>query len=460
MPSHIRRLLPLVLLLILVAAAVVYLLDISQDDEGALRASGTVEAVQIAIAPELSGVVVQVFVHEGDSVQTGDALFQLDGELLSAQQRRAVAALETAETQLSSARAARATAAAALESARIQEALAARHARAEERPARRAAWDEEQPDTFTLPNWYFEQEEQLRAAETELLAAQQALEAERAFLESVRVQSSSSGLIASENRLSEAEAAYLIAEDLLERAQDQDESTLEAYAEDLFDAAETELEAAQSEYEKLLSEEASTDLLEARARFAVAREHYDSALDRLETLQTGEHSPQVQAAVAAREQVEAQLAQAKANVAHAERVVAQARAEMALLQVQIDKLMLYAPTSGVVTTRSVEEGEFVQAGAEAMTIDLLEDLTITVYLLEDRYGEVHIGDQASVTVDSFPGETFTARITRIADRAEYTPRNVQTEEGRRTTVFAVDLAVEDPTDRLKPGMPADVLFHE
>jgi HlyD family secretion protein len=47
---------------------------------------------------------------------------------------------------------------------------------------------------------------------------------------------------------------------------------------------------------------------------------------------------------------------------------------------------------------------------------------------------------------------------RIADRAEYTPRNVQTEEGRRTTVFAVELMVENPQGRLKPGMPADVKF--
>lgn len=460
MPSHIRRLLPLAFLLILVAAAVVYLVDISQADNGALRASGTVEAVQITISPELSGVVVQVFVEEGDPIQAGEPLFQLDGELLSAQKSRAAAALETAEAQLRTAHAARATTEAALESARVQEYLALRRARAEERPARRAAWAEARPDSFDLPGWFFEQDEKLRAAQAEVLAAQQALDSERAQLESVREQSGSRNLIASERRLSEAEAAYLIADDLLERAQDQDEETLESYAEDLFDAAESELEAAQSEYEKRLSEEAATDLLEARARFAIAREHYETALDRLELLQTGEHSPQVEAAVSAREQVEAQLDQAEANVIRAQKVVAQARAEMALLQVQIEKLTLYAPTAGVVTTSSVEAGEFVQAGADALTIDLLEDLTITVYLPEDRYGEVQIGDQATVTVDSFPGETFKARVTRIADRAEYTPRNVQTEEGRRTTVFAVELEVESPSGRLKPGMPADVLFHE
>jgi HlyD family secretion protein len=98
------------------------------------------------------------------------------------------------------------------------------------------------------------------------------------------------------------------------------------------------------------------------------------------------------------------------------------------------------------------------AGTQALTIGQLDHLTITVYLPEDRYGEVALGDETTVTVDSFPGTIFHAVVVRIADKAEYTPRNVQTDEGRRTTVFAVQLSVEDSSGRLKPGMPADVLF--
>ncbi len=63
-------------------------------------------------------------------------------------------------------------------------------------------------------------------------------------------------------------------------------------------------------------------------------------------------------------------------------------------------------------------------------------------------------------VDSFPDESFTAKVTRIAEQAEFTPRNVQTAEGRATTVFAVKLAVDNAGGRLKPGMPADVYFNE
>ncbi len=63
-----------------------------------------------------------------------------------------------------------------------------------------------------------------------------------------------------------------------------------------------------------------------------------------------------------------------------------------------------------------------------------------------------------MTVDSFPGEIFVATVSHIAEQAEFTPRNVQTVEGRTSTVFAIKLQVQDPAGKLKPGMPADVVF--
>jgi HlyD family secretion protein len=88
----------------------------------------------------------------------------------------------------------------------------------------------------------------------------------------------------------------------------------------------------------------------------------------------------------------------------------------------------------------------------------LAKLTITVYVPEDRYGQISRGQSATVQVDSFPSLVFQARVTHIADEAEFTPRNVQTVEGRSSTVYAVKLVVTDPDGRLKPGMPADVTF--
>jgi HlyD family secretion protein len=224
-----------------------------------------------------------------------------------------------------------------------------------------------------------------------------------------------------------------------------------ASAQDALDAAQTELEDAQQAYNALLNTEAADRVLKARAALSVARERHEVALDNLNSLQTGEYSSQVKIAALA-------LEQAKNGLQQAQGAVDQAEANLALLDTQLKKLIVYAPMDGVILTRNVEPGEFIQPGAAAITMANLNELTITVYVPEDRYGEISLGQQATVTVDSFPNETFAATISFIADQAEFTPRNVQTVQGRSATVYAVKLKVRDPEGRLKLGMPADVVF--
>ena len=76
------------------------------------------------------------------------------------------------------------------------------------------------------------------------------------------------------------------------------------------------------------------------------------------------------------------------------------------------------------------------------------------------WGKINLGDRATLTADSFPNKTFDVVVIRIADQAEFTPRNVQTKEERQTTVCAIELSVTDSDGKLKPGMPADVEFGE
>ena len=142
----------------------------------------------------------------------------------------------------------------------------------------------------------------------------------------------------------------------------------------------------------------------------------------------------------------------------AQKAIDQAQAALDLIDVQLGKLVITAPVDGVILARNIEPGEVVLSGATALTLGQLDQLIITVYIPENRYGEIKLGDQASVSADSFPGQVFNATVTRIADQAEFTPRNVQTAEGRQTTVFAVELSVDNPSGLLKPGMPADVTF--
>ena len=117
-----------------------------------------------------------------------------------------------------------------------------------------------------------------------------------------------------------------------------------------------------------------------------------------------------------------------------------------------------SPIDGVVLEVLVEPGEVATPGATLVVVSNLEELTLTVYVPEDRYGLIMLGQDYPVTADSFPGEAFNGRVTYVSDQAEFTPRNVQTADSRKATVFAIKLDLDPSGGRLKPGMPADVNF--
>ena len=464
------KLIPFLLILILLISSCDVLMA---DGEEILEASGVVEAIEVVVSPELGGRVAEVFKQEGDEVEVGEILFRLEGDLLGAQREQALAALEmanaqlaTSKTSLEAAHAALTAAEAGVDIANIQYELELDNARLIEQPERIEAWKQEIPKEFSLPTWYFQKVEEISAAESEVEEAREALEVEEANFESVLEGANHADLRAAEERLLKAQIAFLIAEELTDRKIHREgKEELEDYLEIIHDNAEAELEAAQSAYEKILSDQSASDVLEARAKLTVARERYDTALDQFNALLTGEHSKALRASEAVVFQAESAVGQAHANInqaesgiAQGERMVDQAQAALNLIDLQIEKLKVPSAVAGIVMTRNIEPGEIIQPGMAAFTIGQLDQLTVKVYVPENLYGQISLGDQSSVSVDSFPGQVFNATVIRIADRAEYTPRNVQTQEDRQTTVFEIELSVEDPQGQLKPGMPADVSF--
>jgi multidrug resistance efflux pump len=418
-------------------------------------------------------------VDEGNSVATGDPVLRIEDELLEAQRQAAAASVATAKSAHQAAEAAYA-------SAQTQYEITLTTARAEDNFTRIQDWVDERPDPFDQPNWYFTRAEEIQAAQGVLETAQANLGTAQANLEQVVEDLNNAEFLEAEKRLADARITYLISKTVYDRAKLSkedispselsypdiplnypgsyrerialakvlsDDPNLTNSAQRVHDAAKSELQAAQIEYNDLLSSEAAIQVLKARADVEIALEQVEEARDYLASLQTGEDSLMV---IAAQDAVE----QAKAGVDQAQAAVMEAEAQLVLLDLQIDKLTVSAPVDGVVLTRSVQPGEVIQAGVPVMTIAKLETLKVTVYISEDRYGEVKLNDNAFLSVDSFPDETFSATVTRIADQAEYTPRNVQTKEERQTTVYAVELSVENPDGKLKPGMPVDVTFGE
>jgi len=445
-----------------------------------LTASGSIEATIVNVAPEMAGKAAEVLVNEGQSVKTGDPVFVLDDTLLQEQRKVSVASLD-------SAKAAGDTSQTALEIARAQYQVALQAALAQDKQTRLGDWRSPDQKQFDQPNWYFTRAEQAQAVQAQVDQARKAFEDAQAKLTEVETSLDKADFLAAEQRMLNARLAYLINKDVNARAQNttsanapatrynlkncaKDQSyhfanpnvmnlvegcTSDEYltgaSQVLYDDAKAELDLAQQAYDELLTTKAANDVLQARADVSVAQEKYYVALDHLRTLQTGDQLPSVTAA-------QRVVDQAQAAYDQTQKAVSQMQANLGLLDAQLAKLTVYAPMDGVILSRNVEPGEYVVPGATALTMADLSNLTITVYVPENRYGEVKLGQQAEVTVDSFPGVTFTAKVIHVADSAEYTPRNVQTVEGRSSTMFAIKLKVGDPEGKLKPGMPADVVF--
>jgi len=446
--QHKRPPIPVIIILILAVLVGGYfgIRALLVKDNGALSASGTIETVEVTLSPEIGGKISEVSVDEGDMVQAGDPLFRLDDSLLQAQRAVAAASLDLA-------RAAASTADAALATAQANYELTLNAARAESAANRTSDWRAANPAGYTLPGGYFSRADQIAAAQAEVDNALAARDAAQAKLDGLLDNSANADFVAAEKRLNADRAALVVAQDVLARANFSANADLRDSAQSAYDDAKAETEDAQAAYDDLKDSDSATGIITARADLAATQERYESAQDRLLALQTGVYSPRLGAAQAALEQ-----AQAAADQAHL--TIAQAQASLALLDTQIAKLTVTTPADGVILTRAIQPGEVVPAGASAIKLGRLDSLTITVYVPEDRYGNLSLGQSATVSVDSFPGETFSATIVHIADQAEFTPRNVQTVEGRTSTVFAVRLQVQDPNGKLKPGMPADVVFSD
>jgi len=432
-----------VLIAAILLAGAYYAYTLTRPVNTALTASGTVETIEILISPEISGRVSEVLVNEGDIVKSGEVLFRLNDTLPQAQRSVASAALTTAK-------AAAQTADAAVASAQAQYDLTLNAAQVEQKTTRNADWTVTQPAEFNQPAWYFDKTEEFIAAQVEVESDKAALDTARGKLATVIEKAASGDFLAAEKRLASARTAFEVAQNVLNLTTSTDQnlkdSALQTY-DDIF----SELTSAQKAYTDAATTSGASDVLTARADLRVAQERYDTAQDRLRTLQTGAKSLKVVAAQKSLDQAQAASEQALA-------AVQQAEANLVLIGTQISKLTVIAPADGMVLTRAVEPGEVVMPGSGLLNLARLSDLTITVYIPEDRYGEISLGQTAEVTADSFPGVRFVATVVHISGKAEFTPRNVQTVAGRKTTVFAIKLTLADGSGKLKPGMPADVLF--
>jgi HlyD family secretion protein len=134
----------------------------------------------------------------------------------------------------------------------------------------------------------------------------------------------------------------------------------------------------------------------------------------------------------------------------------QAAAQAGSMRKKLSDCVLIAPAGGTLINRLVEPGEFVGPGTAVAVIADLGRLELKVYVPESTVPKIKLGMQADITIDAFQNRTYTGTVVYISPQAEFTPKNIQTEEERTKLVFAVKIVIQNPDGTLKAGIPADV----
>jgi len=237
--------------------------------------------------------------------------------------------------------------------------------------------------------------------------------------------------------------------------------------------AEAGLKAAQETLADLKAGAREEEIASARAAYEAAKAAYKKAkndLKRAQVLYEEETTSEDHL-----ERAELQLENAEKNMDMAremlellkagsrKNVIESARYNVQQAEKKLDEIMLlqtesrtFSPIDGVVTIRSAEPGEVIAAGTPVLTVINPADCYVKIYISEKYLGRVKIGQDVEILTDSFEDKTFSGKLIFISSEAEFTPRNIQTQEERVKLVFAAKVKIDNRDLLLKPGMPVDV----
>lgn len=238
------------------------------------------------------------------------------------------------------------------------------------------------------------------------------------------------------------------------------------------EAALKEAQAALTSKQKLIN---SVKALEEKARILVQRneglvEVGAISAEKMDILQSD-----LKTSVAKRQSMEAEIVQAQSMV-NREKVILkklnkgfriediqEAHAQMKATLVERDdaerKLrdtVLKAPQAGTILSRILETGAIVSVGQPVLNQTIQDELWIRTFIPEPDLGLIHPGMKVKVYTDTKPDKPYEGTIGFISPKAEFTPKNVQTERLRTRLVFRFRVLVDKPDSYLRQGMPITV----
>ena len=141
------------------------------------------------------------------------------------------------------------------------------------------------------------------------------------------------------------------------------------------------------------------------------------------------------------DQAEARYQAALENVRNLEAIVEEKRAALDLAKKQLTDTEIVSPISGVVKEKAASRGEYLQPGKPIVTIVQVDPLRLRADIPEYAAASVRTGQTMTLTVESFPGRTFTGRVVRIGPSLN-----------EQTRALTVEAEVRNPGNLLRPGM--------
>jgi HlyD family secretion protein len=423
-----------------------------------VQETGTVESfTRVEVKSKVGGRILSVAVEEGQRVQAGQLLAEIDRSevqsqvnQIQAQIAAARARLAQAETELryqtTAVRLAQEDAEQGVQAAAIRLTQIERQSRA-------------QPDLTRSS--IAQAEASHRAAEASLAALRESTHPQMiADARSAYAQAQANSENAA-RRLARARALAVrgfVPEDQVDDAQRD------------ADNASSQRDAARERVDTL-EERQAAERREAESRVAQARAALDAA--RSNAVQDDLRADDLAAARATYEQSrvvrrralagETQIASRHADVTAAGASVKQLEDQLAEVMVRLRDTIIRAPLSGTVTKRYIEAGELVTSGiatfSSGMPIAQIADLTrmrVACSINEVDVARVRVGQRAEITLDAARGQRYAGRVVSVAPAAVAAAPGATLGGGSSIVKFLVRIAVDRPDERLRPGMSADV----
>ena len=402
--------------------------------------SGFLEGKTVDVSAQVGGRVTNVTVQEGDQVKAGQPLVTIDDALAKQRLAAADANVAAAQAQL-----------ALLQAGARPEDLQRAQAQVDQARAALIAATQAVTDT-----------EAIRANPQSLLIAKANAEAQ--------AQQAQDALTAAALQATGADLMHQFLTDQVQSLEQGVDVTLPSGAKLHFGAPSARIDAARSEWDK-----AGNDAWQAWISVAQAKANLDTAQAALTNINDQLTNPialdtKVDQAHAARDRAAANLQTAQAalevlregaspaEIQAARDALDQARAARAVVADDLTHYQITAPQDGTVSQVFYRKGEVIAPNAPLVRLSNNGELTLRVFVPMSTLPQVHLDHAVPVWVAELNNKSVQGKITHIADQAEFTSRQAQTDSERNALLVAVEIKVNSPDDQLKAGMPASTSF--